>query len=212
MARKILDSDNMVLSALTMLGNLFILNFFFLICCLPVVTIGASLSAVNQTAMKMARHEDGPVSKEFFGAFLKDFKQSTIIWAMLLLVAFILGGDFYYAICCGHGIINKFFMLFATIMTIAVLLVFTYIFPISSRYENTIIQHIKNSMLIAISNMHLTLLIWLIWIVSIGVNIFYPQIFRRLGFIWFFCGFSFLFYICGMIYRKIFDKVSDSDR
>lgn len=212
MARKILDSDNTVLSAMTTLGDLFILNFFFIICCLPVVTIGASLSAVNHTAMKMARHEEGPVSKEFFGAFFKNFKQVTIIWALLLLVAFILAGDFYYAFCCGTGILNKFFMAFATIMTIIVIMVFTYVFSVSARYENTVKQHIKNSLLLAMSNFQFTILIWLIWAVSIGINIFFPVIFRYLGFLWLFCGFAFLFYLCGIIYRKIFDKVSDSDR
>lgn len=212
MTRKILDSDNAVLSAMTTLGDLFLLNFFFLICCLPVVTIGASLSAVNHTAMKMARHEEGPITKEFFGAFLKNFKQVTIIWALLLLVALILAGDYYYAFCSGSGILNKFFMAFATIMTILVIMVFTYVFSLSARYENTVRQHIKNSLLIATSNLQFTLLIWLIWVVSIGINLAFPAIFKYLGFIWLFCGFSFLFYLCGMIYRKIFDKMSDGDR
>ena len=58
--------DSPVMRVLGRLGDIIILNMIFVVGCIPVITIGTSLSALYAVAMKMARGEDPSVWKEFW--------------------------------------------------------------------------------------------------------------------------------------------------
>ena len=49
--------DSPVMRVLGRLGDIIILNMIFVVGCIPVITIGTSLSALYAVAMKMARGE-----------------------------------------------------------------------------------------------------------------------------------------------------------
>ena len=70
------------------------LNILWVLTSLPIITIGASTTALYYTSMKMIRNEAGYVSSDFFRSFKDNFKQSTIIWLLLLLVTMILVCDY----------------------------------------------------------------------------------------------------------------------
>lgn len=70
---------------LAKIGNLVILNLLFLICSLPVVTIGASSTALYTVTLKMAKDRENYIVKDFLYAFKKNFRQSTIIWVLISL-------------------------------------------------------------------------------------------------------------------------------
>ena len=74
-------------------ADLFMLNVVFVICCLPVVTIGASLTALHYVTLKMARNEESYIIRSFFKSFKQNFKQSTIINLIMLLIAGVLYFD-----------------------------------------------------------------------------------------------------------------------
>lgn len=61
-----------------------------MVCSIPVITIGASLTAVFYAALKMARDEEGYVWKEFFKSFKQNLKQSILIELILAAFAAIL--------------------------------------------------------------------------------------------------------------------------
>mgnify|MGYP000763200386 FL=1 len=82
------------MNALNKMADLIWLNILTLICCIPVITIGASLTALNYVTLKLVRDEEGYVTKAFFKSFKQNFKQATIIWLILLLVIALLLGDF----------------------------------------------------------------------------------------------------------------------
>ena len=56
--------DSPVMRVLGRLGDIIILNMIFVVGCIPVITIGTSLSALYAVAMKMARGEDPSVWKD----------------------------------------------------------------------------------------------------------------------------------------------------
>lgn len=66
-------------------ADLMILNIVFIICCLPIVTIGASLTALHYVTLKMVRNEESYIVKSFFKSFKQNFKQATIINLIMLL-------------------------------------------------------------------------------------------------------------------------------
>ena len=72
------------------LGDIIIVNILFILCSIPIVTMGASMSAMYFTLLKKQRTgENGGVVKLFFKGFKDNFKQSTISWLLFLLISFI---------------------------------------------------------------------------------------------------------------------------
>ena len=91
---KLFNLDSPVMSGLSKMADLIWLNILAFICCIPIITIGASMTALNYVALKLVRNEEGYITKSFFKSFKENFKQATIIWLIMLLVAAIVIGDF----------------------------------------------------------------------------------------------------------------------
>ena len=63
------DYDNPLIRFLNKTTDLLVLNIVFLLCCLPVVTIGASLTAMYAVNLRSVRYGDGYVLKNFFKSY-----------------------------------------------------------------------------------------------------------------------------------------------
>ena len=92
MARKpFLKTDNPVFSFMGKLGDVVLLNLTWLLCCVPVATIGASTTALFYVARKICLDEDYRVWHDFFHSFRANWKQATGLW-LVLLAAYFIGG------------------------------------------------------------------------------------------------------------------------
>ena len=83
---KLFDLDNPFFRFISKLVDVIWLNILWLIFSIPMVTIGASTTAMFSVTMKMARDKEGYVFQGFWKAFKENFKQATIIWIILLIV------------------------------------------------------------------------------------------------------------------------------
>jgi len=92
---KLFNLDSPVFSFLNKAADLIWLNILTFICCIPVVTIGASMTALNYVVLKMVRNEEGYITRSYFKSFKQNFKQATVIWLIVLAVIMVLAGDFY---------------------------------------------------------------------------------------------------------------------
>ena len=54
-----INLDSSVIAFLTTVADFMILNILFIICCVPVITIGPAISALYTITMREARHEGG---------------------------------------------------------------------------------------------------------------------------------------------------------
>ena len=86
---KIFDMDSPVMRFLSRMADLMIMNLVVTICCIPIVTIGASITAMHYVMLKLVRGEDGYIVKDFFKSFKQNFKQSTIIWLIMCVFIFV---------------------------------------------------------------------------------------------------------------------------
>ena len=77
---RLFEIDGKLFHAMSKIADLVTLNLLWLICCLPVVTIGASTSALYCVTLKMAGNEDTYVCSSFFHSLKENMKQSLIIW------------------------------------------------------------------------------------------------------------------------------------
>ena len=90
---KLFDQDNMFFAIMGVLFDLIILNVLTLLCCLPVVTAGASFTAMHSVLWRMVRHEETYVARQFFDSFKRNLKQSLLPWLAFLLAAAVLTVD-----------------------------------------------------------------------------------------------------------------------
>lgn len=76
--------DNPVFQAMGRLGDIVLLNLAWVLCCLPVVTAGASTAALLDLARRLVSGEEFPVWRSFFRAFRQNWGQATRTWLILL--------------------------------------------------------------------------------------------------------------------------------
>ena len=86
------DMNGPLMNALRKLANIFLCNVMFCLLSLPVITIGASLSALFVCMQAiLTNDEDDVIVKQYWKAFLQNLAQATVIWAFCLLVFAFLG-------------------------------------------------------------------------------------------------------------------------
>ena len=160
--------DSPVMRVLGRLGDIIILNMIFVVGCIPVITIGTSLSALYAVAMKMARGEDPSVWKEFWKAYKRNFRPATICWLVMAVIAILLFVDFRII-----GVLKRGSESMYSIMRIVLavilgmwMLMFQYLFPYIARFENTVKQTLKNAFLLMVRHLPWSLLLLVILIAS----------------------------------------------
>lgn len=92
---KIYAEDNPFNAVLTKIFDLCMLNIVTLVCCIPVVTAGASLTAMYAVMLPMSENKEGPVVKSFIKQFRANLKGSVKTWLLMLLAAVVLSFDLY---------------------------------------------------------------------------------------------------------------------
>ncbi len=139
------------------------LNFFWLLCSLPIVTIGVSTVAAYSVTLKMLEDREGYVVRNFFKAFKENFRQGMAIGPITILFAVVLYIDFSFAKQhVGFAVLGVFS---AFMFTIALI----YAYPLLARYENKLFQTIKNSMRIALRYFGRTLFLTVLLAVEVLV-------------------------------------------
>lgn len=89
------NPDNPVMEFIAKIFDLVILNLIFIFSCVPIITIGASTSALSYVTLKMVRGEDPYIWRNFWKSFRQNFKQGTLVWIFSILIFIFLGMDFY---------------------------------------------------------------------------------------------------------------------
>ena len=130
----LLNEDNVVHVFLNKLGDIVIANLLFILCCIPVITIGPSLTALYHCMMRTVKGNNNGTTKTFFRAFKENFKQSLIIWLLILAAGAVIIFTLYifpviatFANTLGALCRNAFllaFMHFPTTIAIAVITIF----------------------------------------------------------------------------------------
>ena len=204
--RGIFNLDGPLFSFFSRVADLAILNILFLICSLPVVTIGASLTAMSYVTLKMKDGVEGYVWKSFLKSFRQNLRQATIIWIGMLFLIGVLGVDFL-ILRNMSGPLRS--VLFAVILIgfILWLLMLLYVFPVLSRFDNTIRTTLSNALLIALANAPRALL--MVFILAAAFLITFWNAMTIVGGImfWLIIGFAVLSWINSTLQTTIFHRL-----
>lgn len=201
--KDIFSLDGGVMGFLSRISDLFILNLIFILTCIPLVTIGPALTALYSVTLKMAKDEESYVFKSYISAFRKNFKISFLSWLIILLASALLFLD-YRILSQFSGPMRTLFSVLLLNVCFLLLLVALFLFPYIARFQTTLKQSFKNSILIAIVSLPYTFLILLITVGFVLLVIFIPIKYAVLLCLLF--TFSVLAYIQSFMFRKIFAK------
>jgi len=176
---QLFDPEGPLMQFITKITYSAYLNILWFICCLPIFTVGASTTALFYVTLKMAKNEEGNITKAFFRSFRENFRQGTIIWLILLAVGIILGIDGY--ILYHMRFSNAFWTVITAIFIVAAIayaIIFMYIFPLLARFRNTTAAMFKNAIMIGMRFLLCTALMAVIYFVMIlvVVRFFTPAI------------------------------------
>lgn len=155
--------DNPVWRFVGRIWDLFILNLLWVICSIPIVTFGASTTAMYYCTLKIAKDRDsGGMFTMFFHSFKDNIKQSTLIWIIMALTGGILLFDirffsFYSPI--NNTVIRMIIFTVTCFLILLWLFIFLYIFPIQAKFINSIKQTFKLALFMSIKHLVRTIII-----------------------------------------------------
>ncbi len=127
------------------LGDLIFLNLLWLLCSLPLVTVGASTSALYAVCLKKATGESPPVFRAFFHHFKQNFKQATALWLLSLGVLLVGAADLYYAGQDAAGNLGLLFSLLGAAGLMVWAAISAFAWPLTARYTYRFRDLIRNA-------------------------------------------------------------------
>ncbi|RCW62483.1 YesL family protein [Halanaerobium sp. ST460_2HS_T2] len=206
MENKYLSYDGVFFNIFKMIYKLLLLNIIWLFFSIPLITIGASTTALFYLSGKIVRKENiNSIFSSFWKSFKLNFKNSTIIWIILLTVSYFIFVNMI-NINLMPGLIAKYIYIIQLIALFEIFITTMYIFPLLSRYHVTIINAFKASFFIA--NRH--------FLTTIKCLIFFPIFYLIFSLNSFFVLFIVVFYALWISYilkdRFVkYAQVSDED-
>ena len=190
-----LNMDSGIMQALAKVTDVMLLQLAFILTSLPIFTIGAGLTALFATTRKVKRDSISSTLQSYFAEFRANFKKSTVVWILFLIVGFILFVDIsYYRMQEKNGL-NTLMLTVAWVLVIVVYLIAVYVFPLLAWFENGIKAHLKNALLMSASHFLTTLLVTVVYAAfALMAVVIFP--------LFVFVGFSGAIYISGRLISK----------
>ena len=204
-------TDNVVTRALSKIFDMVCLNLLWILCSIPIFTIGASTTALYTVMLKMVKNEEGYIFRGFFKAFKDNFKQATIMWLVILALAVVWWVDFNFSGAIGGNIgfaLNVIFIL----LGILLLSVAIYVFPLTARYVNTVRNTFKNALILTIARLPYTLLMIVIMIAAVVFSFWTVQTLMLALPLWMLIGVSLITWVYSWLLRRVFTVFEDADK
>lgn len=183
--------------------DLLVLNMLWLICCIPIVTIGPATTAMYYVAMKIARDDYNGVARPFFHSFKQNFLQGLVLTVIFIVVGAVLFFDYRFCLLF-EGIAEKIMIGAFIFFGVVYLMIVSYTFPLLSQYTNTIGGTIKNALFLALTKMGTALEIVFLNLAPILILYFMPETAGWIIPILLFLAPAFLAFTNSMLFKKVF--------
>ena len=187
---------------LNKMADLLILNLIALLMCLPIITAGASLTAMHYVLLKMVRGEEGYIVKSFFRSFKREFRQATVLWIVFMALAALMASNLT-LVLQGTGRFPIWLPSSILVVAFLELMFMIYTFAMLSRFDNSIYQTLINAVTLTFSELPRSLEMAVITLVPL-IAFFRASILLPLLVLF---GLSVPGYACAIVYDPIFKKI-----
>ena len=149
------------------------LSILWLLCSIPIITIGASTTALYTVAFQLVRNEEGYITSSFFHALRQNFKQSTSIWLILLVIGLTFGIDLVvYSRLDRIGFIPMLLMTLFFSLFLAFIFLNTYIYPLLAKFHNSIPRSLLNALIMSVRHWPSSVSMLVIFIIILLIEFF----------------------------------------
>lgn len=190
----------------TKLAYLLWLQVLTILFSLPIITMGASFSAMHKILLQIYRDEEGHVTKTFFESFLVNLRQGILLWLIYAVYFGVLILDCLLAIGSTEPFL-RISVYFLPVLAIAGCLSLMWVFPLQSRYENTVLQTIKLSFTMIFFRPLITVIMAVLTLIPFTLLILTLYAFPYVVFL----GITVPGLLQAMLYSRIFDHLEGTN-
>ena len=168
MFRNIFNPDTPLMITMAQIADCIFLSLLWVLCCFPVITVGASSAALYDSVFRAFRQGEKNSWGRFFRVFKDNFKAS-LLPTLLFLVLFALLVKLLVAVWNAAALGSISWMLFAAAALVGMLAlgILGLMFPVLSRFENGFFGLVKNSLLLGLANLPRTMGLGILYAASI---------------------------------------------
>ena len=198
--------DNKFFVFMGKVADLCLLNLVCLACCIPIVTAGASITALYYVTLKMVRNEESYIFRSFFKSFKQNFRQATIIHLIMVAAAVLLYLDTNIVKVMGEPMSQIMSVIFA-VFTLVYAMILLYLYPILAKFYNSVKNSFTNAILMAIRHLPYTIIMLIICALPLLI-FFVPSLQMQMTLILLLLlfGMAVIAYLNSFFLVKIFDK------
>lgn len=160
------NPENRFWNFMNKITDVFLLGILWFLFSIPVVTMGAATTSLYQFTLKQADDEEGYVFKSFLKAFMKNFRQATMLWLIVLAAGAFLAADMWacmrISIPSGVRVVC-----FGVLLCLSLIYILTalYIFPVLSRFCLPIKTILPHSLIMAMGNLYISVTVLVTYMV-----------------------------------------------
>lgn len=201
---KLFDHDSGIMRFLGRVTDLAILNVVALIFCLPIFTIGASLTATHYVAIRMKRGTEGYVIPNFWKSFKENLKQSTGIWFILSILTAMSSFGVFVMMQTG-GTFNSIVSGILLVGLLGCIFTTMWAYPLQSKFVNPVKGTLRNALFFGVRYIFRTLYMVMMNLLPVVVLLLG---WRTFPFVFLF-GISLPVYFSTFVYNKIFEDLEE---
>ena len=199
------NMDNKFFAFMGRVGDLMILNILWLVCSLPLVTMGASTAALYYATLKMARNEDSYPVRMFLHSLKQNLRQGICLTLIFFALGVLLFVDIRVCLSMdsqiGQLLTAVFFLL-----TCLFAMTLSYAFPVLAQFENSLKAILKNSLLMSICHLPYTVAVLALDLVPILLFFLSPYYFFLSIPAWLLVGFALIAWVNAKLFVKVFKR------
>lgn len=203
---KLFRMDSPLMRFLTKIADLMVLNILFCVTSIPLITIGASWTALYSVTLKMVRDEEGSVSRSYFRSFRQNFRQATLLWLGVLVVLALLVLDIRVLNGMAEGTAPGLLRVGVEILALLGIMVLQYLFPSLARFEASLADTLKNACMMALAHLPKTALMTAAVVGAVWITLINNTTIAVGLMVWPLIGFALMAFGNSGILRKIFDN------
>lgn len=203
---KLFRMDSPLMRFLTKIADLMVLNILFCVTSIPLITIGASWTALYSVTLKMVRDEEGSVSRSYFRSFRQNFRQATLLWLGVLVVLALLVLDIRVLNGMTGGTAPGLLRVGVEILALLGIMVLQYLFPSLARFEASLADTLKNACMMVLAHLPKTALMTAAAVGAVWITLINNTTIAIGLMVWPLIGFSLMAFGNSGILRKIFDN------
>lgn len=160
MLRNLFRPDSGLMIAMTQITDCIFLSLFWILGCIPVATVGTACAALYDAVYRGFRQGDRHPWQRFWQVYRENWKAGLVPSLLFLMLLFLLAKAMISLWnAAAAGLISWMLFSGAAFLGITALGILSLGFPVLSRFENSFLGLLKNTLFLALANLPRTILL-----------------------------------------------------